>query len=111
MTGLLEHLYNRERRTASVRKYAATLVVIAALGVSACGGSNGASGGNGTPSTSPVATDLKSLLDSHSIACNGVSNCAHQNGNQFICEIEGTKAGKTLVNVTDDGSTIHEQGL
>ena len=57
-----------------------------------------------------VASDLRSLFDSHGIQYDDVGPCAHQTGNQYICTV--TRNGQpTTVAVTDDGTTIYEQGI
>lgn len=91
-----------------MKRLAALIVVAAAL--SGCGGSGGANGGNGTPSTDQVKSDLTQLmLDKNLLGT--VSLCVRQNGNQFICQVNGVGSGTTSVQVTDDGKTIFEQGL
>lgn len=77
------------------------------LGLSACGGSKGS---NGAPSTDKVKSDLSQLLENHSTP-GSVQFCAHQTGNEFVCQVSGTKDGTVSVTVTDDGTTIFEQGL
>ena len=85
-------------------------VILTTLGLAACGGSNGPGGGNGTPSVDKVKTDMTSLILDKNLS-GTVDLCVHQNGNQFICSINGNKDGTTSVQVTDDGNTVFEQGL
>lgn len=101
---------------------AVSLVSLVSAGsLAACGSSTSKStqaNGNspalaqsGTPDAAKVATDLKALFDSKNVKYNSVPYCTHKSGNDFVCEVDGTKYGKAYPDVTDDGVSIYEQGI
>jgi hypothetical protein len=77
-------------------------IAVASLTIAACGSSG--------VSTGQVRSDLKQLMDDHSITYTGVPYCTHKSGNDFVCEVDGTSDGKEYPDVTDDGKSIFEQG-
>ena len=58
---------------------------------------------------SRVTGDLKSLLDSHSVAYTDVS-CTHQSGNSWGCFVT-INGQQQFAQITDDGHSIYEQGI
>jgi hypothetical protein len=90
-----------------VKGITAMALIAGVVGLSGCGGGGG---GGGAPSTSQVKSDLESLMLDKGLQ-GSVGICAHQNGNQFICQVSGTSSGTTSVQVTDDRKSIFEQGL
>lgn len=86
-----------------IRRHAVGLIAVAVL----AGGAYFViiSAAQASHSSANAATDLKSLLDSNGISYSDVT-CAHSSGNSYACIVDGQ-----AVQVTDDGSSITEQGL
>ena len=107
-----------------IKAAAAAIIAASALGASACGGSshpksvNEANAPSSAPTDESVKSDLFSLLNNGlapSDVMSGlphwqVSLCVHQNGNQYECSVWKGSDSRTAT-VTDDGSTISEQGV
>jgi len=81
-----------------MRRLAATVVALAAVGLAGCGG-----GPN-------VVSDLKALFNDKNVSFQSVDFCTHQTGNEYICQVTSPQGTQETVNVTDDGKSIYEQG-
>lgn len=94
-----------------MRKLIAGLIVAAAV-TGGCGGSNsnGSSSSSGR-SDSQVQQDLTSLINSSGPSGATVNECTHQSGNQYVCQVTLSDGTKRFANVTDDGSSIYENGV
>lgn len=66
-------------------------------------------GGSSPPSDGTVANALTHLLASNGVQAAGAT-CAHQNANQYACQVIAP-GGPFIVQVTDDGNNIAEQGI
>lgn len=85
----------------------AATCIVAALSVAACGGKAPA----GSAGSKNVVADLNSLFSDKGMYGDKATLCAHKSGNEYICSVTLDDGSTTTADVTDDGSTIYEQGV
>ena len=108
-----------------VKAVAAVIIAASTIGVTACGGSSAPKSVNEANASSSAVTDTSVKTDLFSLLNNGlsasdmsgipgdhwqVSTCVHQSGNKYVCSVWKGSDTRT-VNVTDDGTSVYEQGV
>lgn len=85
-----------------MRRLIAIGVAVACIAVAGCGSSSG--------SVAQVKSDLQGLLIDKNPDYQ-VSFCTHRSGNSYECQVYGLDNKPVYLDVTDDGSSIYEEGL